>query len=99
MNIGEKIQDLMKKSNLNQKELAEKINITEAAMSKYIKNERTPRVDVLLNLSKELGVDIEYFLGEKVSDFAGLKSMVARQAKKLTVKEKMELMELLTSNK
>ena len=62
------IVELMKQEGLSQKELAEKINVTEASMSRYIKGERIPRIDVLVKIASVFNVSIEYLLGLKELD-------------------------------
>lgn len=99
MGIGGKIKELMQLQNLTQKQLAMKCNLTEAAVSKYINNERTPRVDILINMSKALNVSTEYFMEEKITEFAKLKDLVARNANNLKPEEKLELMNLLSQSR
>ena len=65
--LGEKIEELLQKHNMSQKELAEKANVTEAAISKYIKSGRTPRADILGKISSALGVTTDYLLGNENS--------------------------------
>ena len=55
MKFTDIIIELMKQEGLSQKELAEKINVTEASMSRYIKGERIPRIDVLVKLTRIKG--------------------------------------------
>ena len=98
MSIGSKIKSLMLQHNLSQKKLAEKCNITESAMSKYINDERKPRVDILLSLSKEFNVSIEYFMDEKITKFKEIKDLVARNAGNLTAAEKLELMNIISNS-
>lgn len=61
--IVEKIFELMKKENLTQKELARKIGVTEASMSRYLKGEREPKIKVLIKIAHEFGVSTDYLLG------------------------------------
>ena len=49
--FAERIAVLMKKHNLNQSQLAKKADITEAAMSNYVKGVRTPNSEVLLRIA------------------------------------------------
>lgn len=41
-NLGGRIKGLLKKRGLTQKELAEKVGVTEVSVSRYISGERTP---------------------------------------------------------
>lgn len=61
--FSDRVNDLMKKMGLSQKELAMKIGVTESAMSYYAKGLRTPRSDVLTRIAKELGTTTDYLLG------------------------------------
>ena len=96
MEFTDIIVELMKQEGLSQKELAEKINVTEASMSRYIKGERIPRIDVLVKLANVFNVSIEYLQGLKeVDDFNEIKRIVARNSKKMTDEQKMELTKIL----
>lgn len=96
MKFTDIIVELMKQEGLSQKELAEKINVTEASMSRYIKGERIPRIDVLVKLANVFNVSIEYLQGLKeVDDFNEIKRIVARNSKKMTDEQKMELAKML----
>lgn len=96
MKFTDIIIELMKQEGLSQKELAEKINVTEASMSRYIKGERIPRIDVLVKLANVFNVSIEYLQGLKeVDDFNEIKRIVARNSKNMTDEQKIELAKML----
>lgn len=59
--IGERIKRARKAAGLNQRELAERTNVSAMAISKYERDENTPSSTVLLALSKALEVRTEYF--------------------------------------
>ena len=99
MSVGEKIRELMITYNLTQKELADKCNLTEGAISKYVNGERTPRVDVLINMAKKLEISPDYFMDDKLTEFVKIKSLVARNAGSLSDVERMELMEILSKSR
>ena len=61
--FSDRIVALMNSKGLSQKELAEKIDVTESAMSYYVKGVRTPRSDVLIRMARELGTTTDYLLG------------------------------------
>ena len=99
MSIGGKIVQLMKQEGMTQKELADKINVTEASMSRYLKDKRIPRIDVLANIAKVFNVSIEFLQGEdEVNEVCEIKRLVARNATNMTQEEKMELIKILTQN-
>ena len=61
--FSERIIALMNSRGLSQKELAAKVDVTESAMSYYVKGVRTPRSDVLTRMARELGTTTDYLLG------------------------------------
>ena len=61
--FAERIAVLMKKHNLNQSQLAKKADITEAAMSNYVKGVRTPNSEVLLRIANVFNTSTDYLLG------------------------------------
>ena len=61
--FSERVTALMNELKLSQKELAEKVGVTESAMSYYVKGVRTPRSDVLTRIAKALNTTTDYLLG------------------------------------
>lgn len=65
MNIFVKrLQSLLEEKDIKQKELAQKVGVSEVTISRYLNGDRTPRMDVVVKISKELGVTTDYLLGE-----------------------------------
>lgn len=58
-----RLKELRLKKRLTQKELAEKLNMQNTAISKYELNERKPDTDTLIQLSKYFNVSVDYLLG------------------------------------
>ncbi len=84
-----------------QKELAERICVTEATMSRYISGEREPKSEVLANIAVELHTTSDYLLGIESDEFyfPMIRDMIARNASKLTNQEKKELISALFGDK
>ena len=61
MNIGERIKKLRTERKLSMRELAEKIGITHAHISKLENEKSSPSVDLLQNIADYFNVDISYF--------------------------------------
>jgi transcriptional regulator with XRE-family HTH domain len=59
--IARRLQRMMRAMNVNQKELARQLNITQPAVSKYLQG-RIPPADVLLQLAGMSHVSIEWIL-------------------------------------
>ena len=66
--FSERVTALMLKIGVTQKQLAEKIGVTESAMSYYVSGTRTPRSDVLLRVANALGTSTDYLLGNDDAD-------------------------------
>ncbi len=63
--IGKKLLYLRKKSKLTQAELAEKLNYSDKAISKWEKGESLPSVEVFYKISKLYGVSLDYIIGDE----------------------------------
>lgn len=95
--IGDRIYRLMKENGYTQRELAGMIGVTEAAMCRYVRNEREPKLEVVANLATALHTTADYLIHGKKEEgsFDELYRLVARGTSAMTVEEKMRLMELL----
>lgn len=95
--IGNRIQKLIKEKGYKQKELASMVGVTETAMSRYLKNEREPKMEVVANLATALDTTTDYLISgvEPDGSFEDVYRLVARSASTMTDKEKMQLMEKL----
>ena len=97
MEFNERLANLLNEKKMSQRELASKININEAAMSKYVNGSRKPRMDILVNIARELNVSVEFLTGnEKESDFDDIKNLVCRNVSSMNESQKMELIEIIS---
>jgi transcriptional regulator with XRE-family HTH domain len=62
MRLGQKIADLRKKNNLSQESLAEKMNVSRQAVSKWESEQSIPDIEKIVNLSELFGVTTDYLL-------------------------------------
>ncbi len=62
LNIAQNIVSLRKKNNLTQIELAEKLNYSDKAISKWERAESTPDITVLKAIADLFGVSVDYLL-------------------------------------
>ncbi len=100
MNIGEKMKELMKTQNITQKELANRLNVQEATISRYINNSREPNAENLANIATALNTTVDYLVGKNNSseincDYGQLKFLVARNATYLSQQEKLDIINIL----
>ncbi len=95
--IGDRMMELMKRTDYTQKELASMVGVTEAAMSRYLRNEREPRMEVIANLATALNTTSDYLINgtEDEIGYSYIKKLVARGKSAWTEKEKKELLRLL----
>ena len=60
MRLGQKITELRKKNNLSQEGLAEKMNVSRQAVSKWESDQSIPDIEKIVNLSELFGVTTDY---------------------------------------
>ena len=92
MTWQEKVKQLMQEQNINQKQLSQRSGITEASVSRYLKSERTARIDIIVNFAKALNVTTEYLLNEddetELEPYTEIATAIARNGGELTAEEK-----------
>ena len=97
--LGERIKELSAKAHLSQKQLAEKAGVTEAAMSHYIRGDRSPRGAVLSRIATALRTTSDYLAQgipvEKEEELQFAKRLIARNVTQMTSEEKKEILEIL----
>lgn len=68
MTLSEKLQNLRKAAGLSQEQLAERLNVTRQAVSKWETGEGKPDIDNLLPLAKLLGTTVDYLLDDGAAE-------------------------------
>ena len=48
---------------LTQRELANRVGVTEVSMSRYVNGARVPKGPIVVNIAKALGVSVDYLVG------------------------------------
>ena len=91
--LGLRIAESLQKRGITQRELATRIGVTEAVMSRYISGEREPKPDTLSNIATALSTTSDYLLGIENGEFSfrRVKRIIARNSGSLTEREKREL--------
>lgn len=66
--FGDNLRDILIEQGYTQRDLAEAIGVTESTISRYVRKERIPTIKNLINMSMELGIDLEEFanFGERI---------------------------------
>lgn len=102
MTWQEKVKQLMNNQGINQKKLSQLSGITEASISRYLKNERTARLDIIINFAKALNVTTEYLLNDDeetdLKPYQEIATVIARNGNALTAEEKNQLIALILGN-
>lgn len=95
--LGQRISTVLQQRNMTQKELATRIGLTEASMSRYISGDRDPKPDVLANIATALQTTSDFLLGIENEDFshARIRRMIARNASAMSEQEKRDLINAL----
>jgi transcriptional regulator with XRE-family HTH domain len=95
--LGLRISETLQKRGMTQKELARRIDVTEAVISRYISGDRDPKPDVLANIATALHTTSDFLLGIENEEFdhPRIRRMIARNASSMTEQEKKELINAL----
>jgi len=94
-----RLEEMLKARNMTQKELAKKAEVTEAAMSHYVKGDRTPRSSVLARIAMALDTTSEYLMEgvpqNYVDEIGYAKRLIARNVNQMSNAEKREILSIL----
>ena len=94
-----KLKQLMEIKGINQKQLSQLSGITEASVSRYLKGDRTARLDIIVNFAKALNVTTEYLLEYDeetgLQAYTEIATAIARSGSSLTAEEKNKLIALI----
>lgn len=97
--FSERLAKLLKMRGMRQKDLAEKAAITEAALSHYLKGDRTPRSSVLARIAEALGTTSDYLMEgipqSHADEIGYAKRLIARNVDQMSPEEKREIMSIL----
>ncbi len=98
--FGERIAKLLEIEGYTQRELATMIGVTEAALSRYLKNEREPKMEIITNIATALNTTTDYLLTGKddTESFEETYRLVARGTSTMSEDEKLKLMKVLMNN-
>lgn len=101
-NFATKLAEYLRNSGMTQRQLAEAAGVTEAAMSKYLSGERTPRAVTVGAIAKALGIPVAALFGESPAKEESVPSaiaVIARNAGSLTDDQKRILFDIIANLK
>ena len=95
--LGLRILEVLKNQGITQKELAARIGVTEAVISRYVSGDREPKPEILANIATALHTTSDFLLGIENDEFnhPRIRRMIARNAAAMTEQEKKELINAL----
>lgn len=96
MNTGERIKDLLITHGMSQKELAERIGVTEKSICLYVRRNKLPNTIILAKIARELHTTVDYLLGcetEEINEDVYIKTLrnVKNHTKNWTPGQKAQL--------
>lgn len=91
--FSQRLTALLAERNMTQLELAARIGVTRAAMSRYVSGEREPRLVTLVRIAEELDVNVDELISPESNSVDTALRIVARTT--LTEEEKSRLREAL----
>lgn len=94
MILADKLIQLRKRSGMSQEELAEKMNVSRQAVSKWEGAQSIPDLDKILQLSELYGVTTDYLLKDSVENEEFIGKDAAENVRKVTLEEANEYLAL-----
>ena len=95
--LGLRIATVLQRKGTTQKELAQRIGVTEAVISRYISGDREPKPEILASIATALHTTSDFLLGIENEEFSHprIRRMIARNASSMSEQEKKELIDAL----
>lgn len=98
-----RLEKLLLEREMSQKALAKATNLTEGAVSHYLKGDRIPKGAILLNIANALGTTIDYLTGKSdevhgnnaKAELEQAFTLIARNAKELTDEERTKFAKII----
>ncbi len=98
-----RLEQTIKARKMTQKEVAARSGVTEAAMSHYIKGDRTPRSTVLARIAQALNTTSDYLMEgvpqDYIKEIGYAKRLIARNVEQMSSAEKKEILSILFGDK
>ena len=98
--FGSRVLKLLDEVGYTQREFAVMVGVSEPALSRYLKDEREPKMEIIANMATALNTTTDYLLtGKKDKEsFDETYRLVARGTSTMTDDEKTKLIKVLLNN-
>ncbi|MBO4350058.1 MAG: helix-turn-helix transcriptional regulator [Proteobacteria bacterium] len=101
--FAENLRERLRALNMSQREFADQLGVTEATVSRYLKGERKPSLNVIGKIAKILDTTPDFLLDPETTNadntVANIKNLIARNAQNMTQDDKIQLIRMLTEEK
>lgn len=99
-NFCERVRLLMRDKNLSQAELSRLSGVSEPSLCRYLRGDIEPRIDIVQNIARALGVSEAYLLGYtsehvQLDPKTEIKRVVARNRNILSKQDKADIIAIL----
>ncbi|SCY23321.1 Helix-turn-helix [Lachnospiraceae bacterium XPB1003] len=98
--FGKRVLLLLGEIGYSQREFAKMIGVSEGALSRYLRDEREPKMEVIASMATALNTTTDYLLSGKKDkeSFEETYRLVARGTSTMTDEEKTKLIKVLLNN-
>lgn len=101
--FADRLTGLLKQQRITQKELAERVGVTEATMSRYLHSDRIPKSEIIANIATALHTTSDYLLGTEKKgnledDYPKIVRLIARNSASMTTEQKHNIIRILLDN-
>lgn len=98
--FAKRLAELLRQKGITQKELAERVGVTEATVSRYLHSERIPKSEIIANIATALHTTSDYLLGTETegdikSDYPRIIRLIARNAAGMSKEQKSAIIKAL----
>jgi len=92
--FSRRVKDLLKEQKITQKTLCNELKIEEGSFSRYMRQGRTPRADIIANIANYLHTTSDYLLGNEEAVDSSLR-ILASSKDKFTKEQAQQLKDIL----
>ena len=98
--FGERVLGLLKEIGYTQREFADMIGVSEGALSRYLQDEREPKMEMIANMATALNTTTDYLLTGKTDEnsFEETYRLVARGTLSMSDEQKASLISVLLNH-
>ena len=98
--FAKRLSNLLSEQRVSQKELAERVGVTEASISRYMNSDRIPKAEIIANIATALQTTSDYLLGTEEegdleTDYPRIVRLIARNSANMSKEQKTAIIKAL----